>query len=265
MRWMSPELFDSDAYRRTKGSDCYALGMVIYEVLSRRIPFYRYSDFAIVGRVTKGERPERPGIGAFTDAVWEVLELCWKSLPRERPSIEDVLKCMKKAATSWTPAPPLSTAVPLTVDSPTSDTSIISSEESEDVDEGEVPPPSPPSDEFSAPDEPPDHQIPQPQETRSQVANLTVRTLRLVSACCIDDPHFPPICSLFLQFLFSNSKALFNHSNLTGFSVHLLARGLAAPWALVSCRSPLGFQAVEVSQYVILQHNPLVSWTPDLL
>ena len=141
MRWMSPELFDSDAHQRTKGSDCYALGMVIYEVLSRRIPFYRYSDFAIVGRVIKGERPERPqgpeGIGGFTDAVWEVLKLCWKSLPRERPSIEDVLKCMKKAATSWTPPSPLLTAVSPTVDSPTSDTSVIASEESEDADEGD--------------------------------------------------------------------------------------------------------------------------------
>ena len=129
MRWMSPELFDSEAHQRTKGSDCYALGMVIYEVLSRRIPFYRHTDFAIVGRVIKGERPERPqgpeGIGGFTNAVWEVLELCWKPLPQERPSIEEVLKCMKKAATSWTPPSPLSTAVPSVVDSPTSDSSVI--------------------------------------------------------------------------------------------------------------------------------------------
>jgi len=39
-RWMSPELFDperfgiqgSEGYRQTRESDCYALGMVIYEV-----------------------------------------------------------------------------------------------------------------------------------------------------------------------------------------------------------------------------------------
>ena len=152
---MSPELFDSEAHRQTKGSDCYALGMVIYEVLSRRIPFYRYKDFAIVGRVIKGERPERPqgpeGVVGFTDAVWEVLELCWKSLPRDRPSIEDVLKCMKKAATSWTPPSPLSTGVSSTADSPTSDTSVIAREESEDADEGEVPFLSQPSDRFPVP------------------------------------------------------------------------------------------------------------------
>ena len=36
-RWMSPELLDPDRYglpdsRPTKQSDCYALGMVVYEV-----------------------------------------------------------------------------------------------------------------------------------------------------------------------------------------------------------------------------------------
>ena len=64
-RWMSPELFDPEKFglkdsRRTKRSDCYALGMVIYEVLSRRVPFHQHADFAVVVRVGKGERPGRP-------------------------------------------------------------------------------------------------------------------------------------------------------------------------------------------------------------
>ena len=32
IRWMSPELFRDYGHRQTKQSDCYALGMVIYEV-----------------------------------------------------------------------------------------------------------------------------------------------------------------------------------------------------------------------------------------
>jgi serine/threonine protein kinase len=42
-RWMSPELLDPEPFgvqgdRPTKQSDCYALGMVIYEVCVRRSP-----------------------------------------------------------------------------------------------------------------------------------------------------------------------------------------------------------------------------------
>ena len=105
---MSPELFDPEIqdHRRTKHSDCYALGMVIYEVLSGRIPFYRDRNLVIPGRVVGGGRPERPQ-GAegvwFTDEVWEVMERCWMPQPGNRPNIEDVRLCMERVSESWTP------------------------------------------------------------------------------------------------------------------------------------------------------------------
>jgi hypothetical protein len=153
---MSPELFDSEAqvHRRTEKSDCYALGMVIYEVLSRREPFYRYAGPVVIGKVAKGERPERPqGLdgAAFTDGIWKLLGLCWAPLPQDRPSVQDALKCLEEAASSWTPPPPPSMVVPSEVNSPTSDTSVIAREESEDADEVEVSLPSQPSDEFPVP------------------------------------------------------------------------------------------------------------------
>jgi hypothetical protein len=140
---MSPELLDPEIqiHRRTKYSDCYALGMVIYEVLSRHIPFYRYTDYAVVGKVAKGERPERPQgpewVVWFTDDIWKVLGLCWALRPRDRPSIEGVLKRLEKAASSWTPPPPLSMAVPSEVNSPAWSNFDIASEQSMDVDEEE--------------------------------------------------------------------------------------------------------------------------------
>jgi len=109
VRWMSPELFDPkiEDRRRTKYSDCYALGMVIYEVLGRRVPFHQDPDLVVVIKVVNGDRPERPrgveGVVWFTDDVWRVLELCWTPRPENRPSIEDVLHCMEKVARSWTP------------------------------------------------------------------------------------------------------------------------------------------------------------------
>ena len=105
---MGPELFSPEIqdYRRTESSDCYALGMVIYEVLSERKPFHRYTDLAVVGKVVGGERPERPqeaGGVLFTDVMWSVLERCWTPQPGNRPGIGDVLRCLENVSRSWTP------------------------------------------------------------------------------------------------------------------------------------------------------------------
>ena len=107
-RWMSPELFDSEAQDRcpSKCSDCYALGMVVYEVLSLCMPFYQYQNRDIPSKVVQGDRPARPE-GAdgvwFTDKVWEVLERCWVPEPQNRPSTKDVLRCLEKGSMSRVP------------------------------------------------------------------------------------------------------------------------------------------------------------------
>ena len=108
---MSPELFDPEAFnlkdsRQTKYSDCYALGMVIYEVLSGQLPFFRHHGYAVVVKILKGERPGRPqGVEGrwFTDEIWSTLEHCWKPNPGDRPSIKWVLHCLEEGSRSWTP------------------------------------------------------------------------------------------------------------------------------------------------------------------
>ena len=146
---MSPELFDPEiqAHQRVEYSDRYALGAVTYEVLSRCIPFYRSMNFVVSGKLLKGERPERPQgpeeVAWSIDDVWEVLKLCWASLPQDRPGIEDMLRCLDTAAISWTP-PLLSMAVPPAVNPPTSNTFDITSEHHMDTNEVEVPWPSEP-------------------------------------------------------------------------------------------------------------------------
>ena len=114
IRWMSPELlsprrFGLPKFLRTKSSDCYALGMVVYEVLRGLIPFYSHSTPVIVVKISEGERPRRPGpeIGEyywFTDGIWSILEHCWAPMASDRPTAEDVLRCVEEAASSW-PSP----------------------------------------------------------------------------------------------------------------------------------------------------------------
>ena len=106
-RWMSPELISPQQFglktgRPTKSSDCYALGMVIYEVISGKLPFYEDAEIMASLKVLRGEHPLR-GEG-FMEGLWGMLERCWMSQPNDRPSVEDVQRCLETC--SNTPLPP---------------------------------------------------------------------------------------------------------------------------------------------------------------
>ena len=96
---MSPELLDPDEFglkrsRPTKESDCYALGMTIYGVLSGQVPFALLKASVIIQKVISGAHPERPqGVDGryFTDGVWEVVQRSWEFQPRDRISASDIL------------------------------------------------------------------------------------------------------------------------------------------------------------------------------
>ena len=110
---MSPELLHPDLFgfhnsNPTEKSDCYALGMVICEVLSGHVPFALSNEYIVMWKVVEGERPERPGGPEgvwFTDGLWAVLGLCWAADAQNRPSIAIVLECLEGHSTTWKPVP----------------------------------------------------------------------------------------------------------------------------------------------------------------
>jgi len=114
LRWMSPECLNPEGFglkngRPTKESDCYALGMTIYEVLSVQVPFAQYNRAILVLRdVLDDKRPSRPeGTQRewFTDELWEMLERCWRRQPSDRPSLSDILECLQGGGrSSWPPS-----------------------------------------------------------------------------------------------------------------------------------------------------------------
>ena len=116
-RWMSPELFDPPRFgmrksRPTKKSDCYALGMVIYEILSGEVPFARHREVVAIMKILDGGFPERPqgARGAwFTDELYKMLESCWRLLPDERSSLDTVLQVLQD--TERPPRPPFDVGV----------------------------------------------------------------------------------------------------------------------------------------------------------
>ena len=98
VRWMAPERIAPQRFgfkdgRPTIPSDCYALGMVVYETITGNVPFHKDADLTVSVKVVEGERP--PRVAKFTESLWGMLEQCWAPGANDRPSIEGVLQCLE--------------------------------------------------------------------------------------------------------------------------------------------------------------------------
>jgi len=93
---IDPQRFDLKDSRPTNSSDCYALGMVVYETMSGHLPFHHHTDLTVFVKVLAGEHPTR-GAG-FGESLWEMLTRCWTPWPNKRPSIQDVLQCLDRTS-----------------------------------------------------------------------------------------------------------------------------------------------------------------------
>ena len=87
---ISPQDFGVKTSRPSKSSDCYSLGMVIYEIISGNLPFHEDRDLTVFVKVLKGERPRREA--RFANDLWDILEQCWMPQPNDRPTVEDILQ-----------------------------------------------------------------------------------------------------------------------------------------------------------------------------
>ena len=94
--WSAPELFR--AKPKSYASDVYALGLTLWEIYERAIPFSGMPEAAIVNQVLSGERPE---IGEkLPKAVERLVKSCWSEDPKARPTSGKVAYILTDLSTS---------------------------------------------------------------------------------------------------------------------------------------------------------------------
>ncbi|KAG1794073.1 kinase-like domain-containing protein [Suillus subaureus] len=96
MRWMAPELLvpereDGSPTRPSEQSDIFSFGGIMLQVLTNKIPYYYLpNDAAIVLCIARSEKPSRARYSELSEQYWTLMEQCWSTDPRDRPSTKGV-------------------------------------------------------------------------------------------------------------------------------------------------------------------------------
>jgi serine/threonine protein kinase len=85
--YMAPEIFQGQKY--TKASDIYSIGMIMWELMTGRRPFWdRNHDSELIIEIYDGLRP--PIVTNAPKGYIELMKECWHPDPDKRPTADDI-------------------------------------------------------------------------------------------------------------------------------------------------------------------------------
>ncbi|CAI2186588.1 2407_t:CDS:2, partial [Funneliformis geosporum] len=89
--YIAPEIFQGQKYKKyTKASDIYSFGMIMWELMTGRSPFWHQNfDIDLIINICDGIRP--PIITNAPEGYIELMQNCWDSDPNKRLNIEHKL------------------------------------------------------------------------------------------------------------------------------------------------------------------------------
>uniref|UniRef100_A0A6B2LF92 Protein kinase domain-containing protein n=1 Tax=Arcella intermedia TaxID=1963864 RepID=A0A6B2LF92_9EUKA len=100
--WMAPEVIEN-ASNFTRASDVYSYGIILWEMCTGEDPCPRDIQPVHFAKLVleSGYRPEIP---PTVSPKWKALiETCWDTLPKSRPSFEQILIRLEKMHTNFSP------------------------------------------------------------------------------------------------------------------------------------------------------------------
>lgn len=102
-RWLAPEILRGESC--TKASDVFSFGVIMWEILTRRVPWEGETTWSIVGQVQNGERLrvddttlERTDDmdGESVDEYIALMQACWDQDPAKRPEFAEIAACLRE-------------------------------------------------------------------------------------------------------------------------------------------------------------------------
>ncbi|KAH3763716.1 serine/threonine-protein kinase STY46 [Pelomyxa schiedti] len=92
VQYMAPELFSSHSY--TVKADVYSYAIVVWEMVTRSVPYEDKDTWAIPVSVCKGERPSIPK--ETHPELAKIIKKCWNHNPSKRPTFTNALAMLAK-------------------------------------------------------------------------------------------------------------------------------------------------------------------------
>lgn len=90
--WTAPEVFEG--HEHTEKSDCYSFGIVMWELVYRRIPYAGREPMAVALEVARSQL--RPSIDNNIDATYKELMMeCWAHNPDDRPDFDRIMQRLR--------------------------------------------------------------------------------------------------------------------------------------------------------------------------
>lgn len=94
IRWNAPELFKNAS--KSEETDIYSFGMVVWEIVSKKLPFSEIEEDMMVAIKIMGGNNHQSIPEVCPNFISELILKCWNNNPKDRPSTGTILDILRK-------------------------------------------------------------------------------------------------------------------------------------------------------------------------